>query len=88
MGDAAYLVDVTRVVEEFLKGTAVTHPVEVRFPDVLSVLSDGPPSCDGFPDKGVKMQFALRASTGPEADGSQARSIHEFVKPVQSPISS
>ena len=54
LGDAAYLVDVTRLVEEFLQGTAIAHPVEVASPDVLSVLSDGSPSCDGFPDEGVE----------------------------------
>ena len=78
--------DVARVVEEFLQGTAITHPVEVGSRDVLFVLSDGPPSCDGFPNEGVKMLFALGASTGPEADGSQACSGHEFIESVWSSV--
>ena len=84
--DAADLVDVAQVVEEFLQGTAITHPVEVGSRDVLSVLSDGPPSCDGFPDEGVKMLFALSAPMGPKADGSQASSGHEFIESVWSSI--
>ena len=66
------LVDVPIIFQKFLDGIAIAEPIKGGTPKETMILSNGPLTTGAFANEGMKVSFAIGATTSTVTDRTEA----------------